>query len=67
MEKKFRTKDNKEGSKYATVPQPPTRLIMGNVYLIDKDVPSLSLLELSRQYGPIYKMQLGPKYRLPPF
>jgi len=64
MEKKFRTKDNKEGSKYATIPQPPKRLIMGNVYLLDKDVPIHSLLDLSKQYGPIYKMQLGPKYQL---
>lgn len=63
MEKKFRKKDNKEDSKYATVPQPPKKLILGNVYLLDKDVPIQSLVDLSKEYGEIYKMQLGPKYQ----
>ncbi|AWB44626.1 NADPH--cytochrome reductase [Paenibacillus sp. CAA11] len=39
------------------IPQPKTYGMLGNIPLIDKDSPSLSLGELAREYGPIFRFE----------
>lgn len=47
---------------YNSIPQPKTYGPLGNIPLIDADSPIISLGELSRQYGPIYRFEkLGGK------
>jgi cytochrome P450/NADPH-cytochrome P450 reductase len=38
------------------IPQPPTRLILGNLPDIAGEVPILELARLAREYGPIYQL-----------
>jgi hypothetical protein len=44
------------------IPQPPKRFLIGNLHLIDPNFPIGSLGEIAKQYGPIVKMAMGPKY-----
>lgn len=39
------------------IPQPKTYGPLGNVPLIDKDAPTLSLCKLAEEYGPIFRME----------
>ncbi|KAF8585223.1 bifunctional P-450:NADPH-P450 reductase [Ramaria rubella] len=41
-----------------SIPQPPTIPFLGNAHLIDKDIPTKSLMLLSKEYGSIYKLSL---------
>lgn len=38
------------------IPQPPTIPFLGNVHLIDNEIPLNTFLLLAKQYGPIYKL-----------
>ncbi len=38
------------------MPQPPGRFILGNIPDVMSDVPILDLMELAREYGPIYQL-----------
>lgn len=40
------------------IPTPPAKPIIGNMLTIDSDQPLQSLMELSRQYGPIFRMNM---------
>jgi cytochrome P450/NADPH-cytochrome P450 reductase len=40
------------------IPQPPPKLLVGNLFDIDADVPSISLAKLIKQYGPLVKLKL---------
>ncbi|GGF95704.1 bifunctional cytochrome P450/NADPH--P450 reductase 1 [Paenibacillus albidus] len=40
------------------IPQPQTFGPLGNLPLIDKDQPTLSLCKLAEEYGPIYRLKL---------
>lgn len=40
------------------IPQPPTVPFLGNVLLLDKDVPVKSFILLAQQYGEIYQFAL---------
>lgn len=43
---------------FSTIPQPPTRRFMGNVGLLDQELPIRSFNLLAQQYGEIYKFSL---------
>lgn len=43
--------------KLAQIPQPKTYGPLGNVPLMDKDAPTLSLMKMADEYGPIFKME----------
>ncbi|KAF8588667.1 fatty acid hydroxylase [Ramaria rubella] len=44
------------------IPQPPTIPFLGNVHLLDKEVPIKSFLLLAKEYGTIYQLTLpGPR------
>lgn len=43
--------------KLMRLPQPKTFGPLGNVPLIDKDAPTLSLCKLAEEYGPIFRME----------
>jgi hypothetical protein len=42
----------------ARIPQPPTIPFLGNVTLIDKDLPARSFALLAQKYGEIYQLNL---------
>jgi cytochrome P450/NADPH-cytochrome P450 reductase len=41
---------------FSPIPQPPTIPFLGNVHLIDNELPLSTFLLLQKQYGPIYKL-----------
>ncbi|MBY0095860.1 cytochrome P450 [Mesobacillus maritimus] len=43
--------------KIAEIPQPKTYGPLGNVPLLDKDAPTLSLMKMADEYGPIFRME----------
>jgi cytochrome P450 / NADPH-cytochrome P450 reductase len=43
--------------KVAQIPQPKTYGPLGNVPLMDKDAPTLSLMKMADEYGPIFRME----------
>ncbi|WGM45961.1 Bifunctional cytochrome P450/NADPH--P450 reductase [Brevundimonas sp. NIBR10] len=45
-------------SSQQNVPQPPVKLIVGNLAQIDARAPVQGFMELSRKYGPFFKMQI---------
>lgn len=45
-------------SNLSKVPQPPVKPIIGNLSEIDTRAPVQSLMELSRKYGPFFKIQV---------
>ena len=45
-------------SSQSNVPQPPVKPIVGNLTQIDAGAPVQGFMELSRQYGPFFKMQV---------
>jgi len=44
-----------------TVPQPPTRPIVGNIGELDSAAPIQSMMKLAKTYGPIYKLTIFGK------
>ena len=40
------------------IPQPPPRLLIGNLKELDPDTPSLSLARILKQYGPLVKLNI---------
>ena len=45
----------------STVPQPPTRPIVGNIGELDSAAPIQSMMRLAKTYGPIYKLTIFGK------
>ena len=43
------------------VPQPPMKLLLGNLGELDSKAPIQSMMRLAREYGPIYKLTLAGK------
>jgi cytochrome P450/NADPH-cytochrome P450 reductase len=42
-----------------SIPHPPTRPLVGNLFDIDTERPIQSQMELARQYGPIFELELA--------
>lgn len=40
------------------VPQPPLKPVIGNLSQMDKETPVQSLMQLSREYGPFFKLRI---------
>ncbi|MEJ8849339.1 bifunctional cytochrome P450/NADPH--P450 reductase [Variovorax rhizosphaerae] len=52
-------KNKRPGS--TVVPQPPMKLLLGNLGELDSKAPIQSMMRLAREYGPIYKLTLAGK------
>ncbi|KAJ1149058.1 hypothetical protein NDU88_001877 [Pleurodeles waltl] len=51
-----------KGSKYRTFPPGPRPLpLIGNLHIMNMKKPYLTLLELSKKYGPVFSIQMGMK------
>lgn len=48
----------------ATIPQPPAKLLLGNLPDMDLDTPVQGFVRLAREYGPIYQLELPGGRRL---
>ena len=40
------------------IPHPPGRLFVGNLFDLDPNHPMESLMELAREYGPIFRLEM---------
>lgn len=49
---------------YAKIPQPPAKLLLGNLPDMDLDAPTQGLMKLAREYGPIYRLEMPGGRRL---
>jgi glycine cleavage system pyridoxal-binding protein P len=57
MSRRFKKEKNEN-----EIPQPPTKLLIGNMNMIDREQPMASLCAIGEEYGPLFKLQIGPKY-----
>jgi cytochrome P450 / NADPH-cytochrome P450 reductase len=47
---------------YEPIPQPPGYPVLGNLFdLRGAETPIQALMKLARQYGPIFRLQVGPR------
>ncbi|HEY5002651.1 MAG TPA: hypothetical protein VII61_05835, partial [Ktedonobacteraceae bacterium] len=48
-------KDKKE---FETIPQPPTKMLVGNLLDVMGRTPTQDIIKLAREYGPIIQLDL---------
>lgn len=47
-----------QANSFITLPQPPVKPLLGNLPDIDLDTPVQGFMRLSREYGPLYRLEL---------
>ncbi|XP_044146592.1 cytochrome P450 2K6-like isoform X2 [Bufo gargarizans] len=53
-------KKNKEGSSNNFPPGPPPLPIIGNMHIVDGNKPYKTFMQLSKEYGKVFSIKLGP-------
>jgi cytochrome P450/NADPH-cytochrome P450 reductase len=51
-----------QSTTYEPIPQPPGYPVLGNLFDVrGADTPIQGLMKLARQYGPIFRLRVGPR------
>lgn len=51
-------------NRFAEIPQPPSKLLVGNLLDIVSETPVQAMIKLAREYGPIFRLDIAGRQRV---